>query len=142
MPIAGVVADANVILSALIGKAALRVCTGFGLDVHMARHCEAEVREYIPRLFSRYGLPLELVEIRWRILEVRVHPESDYVAHFAKAKADMESRDPDDAHPLALARTLRLPLWTNDHDLFGRGVTSYPTARLLAILDRQGPSTP
>ena len=37
MPIAGVVADANVLLSAIIGKAALRVITEFAIQVHVSQ---------------------------------------------------------------------------------------------------------
>jgi len=36
MPIAAVVGDANVLLSAVIGKAALRVITEYGVEVHVA----------------------------------------------------------------------------------------------------------
>jgi putative transposase len=41
------------------------------------------------------------------------------------------------AHPLALARALGLPLWSNDRDLWGHGVECYPTARLLQELERR-----
>lgn len=37
MPIEGVVADANVLLSARVGKAVLRVITEFKLEVHVAQ---------------------------------------------------------------------------------------------------------
>lgn len=48
MPIASVVADANVLLSAVAGKAALRVFTEFGLTVHVAEFTADEVVEYLP----------------------------------------------------------------------------------------------
>lgn len=37
MPIEGVVADANVLLSVAVGKVALRVITEFKLEVHVAQ---------------------------------------------------------------------------------------------------------
>ena len=43
MPIAGVVADANVLLSAAVGKAALRVLTEFDIAVHVAQFNTDEV---------------------------------------------------------------------------------------------------
>ncbi len=76
MRIAGIVADANVLLSATIGKAALRVFTS----------------------------------------------------------SDVADRDPDDAHPLALALQLRVSIWSNDNDLVVRGATRLTTAQLLAAL--------
>ena len=43
MPIESVVADANVLLSAVVGKAALRVFTEFDLIVHVAQFNTDEV---------------------------------------------------------------------------------------------------
>lgn len=56
MRIAGVVADANVLLSATIGKAALRVFTDFGIAVHASRYNRREVEEYLPMLAAKYRL--------------------------------------------------------------------------------------
>ena len=47
----------------------------------------------------------------------------------------LAARDPEDAHPLALARALSLPIWSNDSDLANVGVDFYTTARLLKILE-------
>ena len=47
----------------------------------------------------------------------------------------MQDRDPDDAHVLALARSLDLPIWSNDRDLQGQDIECYPTARLLRLLE-------
>ena len=136
MPIAAVVGDANVLLSAVIGKAALRVLTEYGIEVHVARFNADEVAEYLPVMAAKYALPLEVVQLQWRLLPIRVHPANKYRRQLARAKRDLADRDPDDAHPLALARTLGLPLWTNDRDLEGHGVECWPTARLLKELER------
>lgn len=50
MPIAGVVADANVLLSAVVGKAALRVSTEFDIIVPVAPFNTDEVAEYLPHM--------------------------------------------------------------------------------------------
>jgi predicted nucleic acid-binding protein len=44
-------------------------------------------------------------------------------------------RDPEDAHALALAWALGLPLWSNDRDFEGQAVERYTTARLLHALE-------
>jgi len=134
MPIAAVVGDANVLLSAVIGKAALRVIAEYGVEVHVCEFNADEVREYLPRLAARYDLPMNLVELQWRLLPMKLHPQPDYAGQLEAARTDLADRDPDDAHPLALARTLGLPLWTNDRDLEGHGVECYSTARLLKKL--------
>ncbi len=135
MPIAAVVADANVLLSAVIGKAALRVIAGFGVEVHVARFNADEVAEYLPLMAAKYRLPPEVVQLQWRLLPMHVHAPADYRRHLARARRDLRDRNPDDAHPLALARALGLPLWTNDRDLDGHGVERWPTARLLKELE-------
>jgi predicted nucleic acid-binding protein len=134
MPIASVVADANVLLSAVVGKAALRVFTKFGVTVHVAQFNVDEVTEYLPYMASKYELPLELVELQWKLLPLRTHLTDEYRSQLPQAIADLKDRDPEDAHALALARTLTLPLWSNDRDLRGLGIECYPTARLLRLL--------
>lgn len=135
MPIEGVVADANVLLSAVIGKAALRVFTEFRVRVHACQFNADEVMEYPPTMANKYMLPPNLVQLQWHLLPVRIHQQQDYILHLDDARNDLRGRDPDDAHPLALARQLGLALWSNDRDLFGHGVECLPTARLIRKLE-------
>ena len=134
-PVAAVVADANVLLSAVIGKAALRIFTEHGLTVHATEFNASEVEEYLPRLAAKYGLPEHLVQLQWRLLPVALHPERDYATQLPAALEDLRDRDPEDAHALALAWRLRLPLWSNDRDFEGQRVERYTTATLLRALE-------
>lgn len=138
----GIVADANVLLSAVIGKAAQRVFSTHDLKVHASEFNAREVSEYLPFMAKKYGLPMDLVDLRWRILPLIPHGTSKYAGYFEKALADLKNKDPDDAHALALARSLGYPLWSNDRHLAKLGVPCYTTARLLKILEakvrRQG----
>ncbi len=70
MPIESVVADANVLLSAVVGKAALRVFTEFDLIVHVAQFNTDEVAEYLPQMARKYGLSIELVSIVAKVLAI------------------------------------------------------------------------
>jgi predicted nucleic acid-binding protein len=133
----GTVADANVLLSAIVGKAAQRVFSTPDLKVHASGFNAHEVSEYLPRMARKYGLPVDLVELRWRILPLTVHETSEYSGYFEKALADLKDRDPEDAHALALARALGCPLWSNDRHLAKLEVTCYTTARLLKIPNAQ-----
>ena len=117
MPFASVVADANVLLSAVVGKAALRVFTQSDIVVHVAQFNADEVTEYLPYMTRKYGLQAELVEMQWKLLPLRIHPLGDYRSQLQRAISDLKRRDPEDAHALALARFLALPISSNDRDL-------------------------
>jgi len=140
MPIEGVVADANVLLSAVVGKAALRVFTQFDIVVHVTQFNREEVAEYLPHMARKYGLSVELVEMQWKLLPLRIHSLADYRRRLPQAVTDLERRDPEDAHALALARSLALPIWSNDRDFANLDVECYSTARLLRILIEQNDS--
>jgi predicted nucleic acid-binding protein len=140
VPIAGVVADANVLLSAVVGKAALRVFTQFQVVVHVAQFNADEVAEYLPYMASKYELPVELVEMQWKLLPFRRHPLEEYRSRLPQATADLKDRDPEDTHVLALARLLAVPIWSNDRDLSGLDVECYTTARLLRLLAEESES--
>jgi hypothetical protein len=77
MPIEGVVADANVLLSAVVGKAALRVVTEFDIVVHVTQFDRNEVAEYLPHMARKYELSVELVEMQWKLLALRIHSLAD-----------------------------------------------------------------
>jgi predicted nucleic acid-binding protein len=132
---AGVVADANVLLSAIIGKAAARIFFEFGIPVHVTEFNAQEVEEYLPRMAEKYRLPRHLVELQWRLLPLRLHPAETYQDRIEWARRTLAGRDPEDAHALALAVVLGFPLWSNDRDLQGHGVKTYPTAQLLRELE-------
>jgi predicted nucleic acid-binding protein len=137
VPFEDIVADANVLLSAVIGKAAQRIFSRGDLKVHSTAFNACEVNEYLPFMARKYGLPADLVNLRWRILPLVVHEASEYSGHLGKALADIRDRDPEDAHALALARALGCPLWSNDRHLAKLEIPCYTTARLLKILDAQ-----
>jgi predicted nucleic acid-binding protein len=135
VPFEAIVADANVLLSAVIGKAAQKVFSEYDLKVHASEFNAREVKEYLPAMARKYDLPVGLVDLRWRILPLIIHKTSEYDAHYKKALADLKDRDPEDAHALALARALDCPLWSNDRHLAKLEVPCYTTARLLKILE-------
>lgn len=142
MRIDAVVADANVLLSAVIGKAASKVFTEHDVEVHATRYNLAEVARYLPRLAGKYRLDVDLLRLNLQTLPLVRHDEAAYAPLFEAARAELATRDPDDAHPLALARRLALPLWSNDRDLRGLDIMCLDTARLLAELEASSVSGP
>jgi predicted nucleic acid-binding protein len=137
MPIVGVIADANVLLSAIVGKSALRVFTEFVIQVHATQFNADEVTEYLPEMAAKYKLPADLVQLQWRLLPIRFHPEEEYKSYLPEAVAELKNRDPEDAHVLALAKSQGLPIWSNDRDLAKVTVECITTAKLLRILQDQ-----
>ena len=83
------------------------------------------------------ALPVELVQLQWKILPVQLHSESEYEFHLPEAIEELKGRDPEDVHVLALAESKGLPIWSNDRDLAKVGVECFTTAMLLRILEEQ-----
>lgn len=129
-----VAADANVILSAVAGKAALKVFTRSSIAVVTTRKTLIEVREYLPEMAARYGLPPEVLEAQLGLLAIRAFAEETYARKLKEALRRIGHRDADDADLLALSMKLRVPVWSNDSDFSSAGVKWYTTARLLRTI--------
>jgi predicted nucleic acid-binding protein len=129
-----VAADSNVILSAVIGKAALKVFTQTRLKIATTSRVLEEVREYLPQLSERYDLAHEVLEGQLRLLPIREHPMEDYERYLEEAEGRIGDRDPDDVDLLALSLALDVPIWSNDNDFEDCGVKWYTTAELLKTL--------
>ncbi len=129
-----VAADSNVILSALVGKAALKVFTRSSLEVVTTENVLEEVREYIPHMAELYDLAPQVLEGQLRLLAIREYSSKDYERYFREAERRIGDRDPDDVGLLALSLATKIPIWSNDNDFKDCGVEWYPTAKLLKIL--------
>ena len=124
-----VAADSNVLLSAVIGKAAARVFTRTDLEViTTAFNCD-EVREYLPVLSKKYKLDPQDVSLQFEMLPLSVYPPAYYKEWMPHALRTI--KDPDDAHLLALSMKQGVPIWSNDEDFNLRMVQRYTTAELL-----------
>ena len=133
-PVAAIAADANVLLSAVLGHAALRVFTLTDVSVLTTRSVMQEVREYLPLVAKRYDMLPQALEGQLRLLAVRECEPDEYAPKLEAAKRAIAKRDPDDADLLALALAFGVPVWSNDSDFKDAGVEWYTTARLLQRL--------
>jgi len=130
-----VAADSNVILSALVGKAALRVFTRSSVEVFTTARVLDEIREYIPKMASLYKLAPEVLEGQLRLLAIHECASELFEKELPEASRRLAKLDPDDVDLLALARALEVPVWSNDADFRDTGVLWYTTAELLNALD-------
>jgi predicted nucleic acid-binding protein len=131
-------ADANVLLSALIGGQAMRVLRHQAIEEILTTEVTlglAEVHEYAGRLARKRRLSVDLVLLAAAALPVTTVPRTAYASSLGEARKRIARRDPDDVELLALAIQLKLPVWSNDNDFEDTGVVWHTTASLLAALD-------
>jgi len=134
MPLKSVAADANVILSAIAGKAALRVFLHAGLEIVTARFNLDEVEEYLEVMAEQYGLQAEILESQLRLLPLKICLSDYYEDLLPEAARRLAGRDDDDIELLALALKLNIPVWSNDNDFKKTGIEVYTTAKLIKAL--------
>jgi predicted nucleic acid-binding protein len=129
------VADANVLLSAVIGgRAALALRHDKVESVFAPAAAYDEVFEYLPSLAKKKRLDLDTLLLACAALPVSVVERSEYQDKIPIAKRRIGKRDPDDVDVLALALTLNVPVWSNDNDFEEAGIEWYTTAELLKTL--------
>ncbi len=129
------VADANVLLSAVIGGQAKTVLEHPGVESAVTTAVTFEaVQEYAGHLAQKKRLDLELVLFAVATLPVAIVPREQYKDALPRARRKIGKRDPDDVEILALAMHLGWPLWSNDNDFEVAGIEWYTTAELLQRL--------
>lgn len=129
------VADANVLLSAVIGgRAGVLLDHPSVTEVLVAEVTLAEVQEYAAQLAVKKRLSLDIVLLAVASLPLTLMERGTYEKSLPEAKRRIGRRDPDDIDVLALALHTGLPVWSNDNDFEDAGVEWYTTAALLAKL--------
>ena len=128
-----VIADANVLLSAIANRAAIKVFDS-EIDVYTTEHTCAEVAEYTPYFSERYRITIERMFKTMKMLPLMVKDKEFYRERMSKAKKLM--KDPEDVEVGALALALDSPVWSNDNDFKNFPTGRYTTAQLLKILGK------
>lgn len=129
-------ADANVLLSALIGGQAKRVLIHPAVEEILTTEVTlAEVQEYAVHLALKRCLAVDAVLLAAATLPVTTVPRTSYLSCMVEARKRIGRRDPDDVELLALAMQHGVPVWSNDSDFENVGVVWLTTASLLAALD-------
>ena len=139
---AALIADANVVVSAVIGGRASLVFSDAGAPpVYAADAVRQEVLEWLPKLATRRGLDLGLLLALFQLLPITWAVEAQYHPHEKEARRRMRERDEDDwptvALALASAGSRTVGIWTNDKDFGVAGVDTITTGQLLDELRRR-----
>ena len=130
-----VAADANVLLSAVIGGRARLVLTHPEIEeIFTTEATLAEVREYAILLGRRKRLAPDTILLTVAALPVSVVSPDVYAGAIEEAHKSIGGRDPDDVEILALTLHLKIPLWSNDNDFENCGIERFTTAEILRRL--------
>lgn len=129
------VVDANPIISALLGGAALRAFWNeTPKEWATTQFTVNEVLSYLPRLAGKIHVPEELLRFELGLLPLAIYKKESYRDFISEAKKGIAGRDENDVDLLALALKLDYSIWTNDKDFEQTGPTLYTTARVLKYL--------
>jgi predicted nucleic acid-binding protein len=128
-------ADANVLLSALIGGRARLVLNHPQVrEVFTTDHTFAEVEEYAPILSRQKRLPSDILLLAVAALPVTLVSRAQYTSSIAEATKRIGRRDPEDIELLAMALHFHIPIWSNDRDFERLNIDLFTTERLLRHL--------
>lgn len=131
------VADANVLLAAVLGGRAKSVIAHPSVEELLTAEVTlAEVQEYSIILAKSKRLSLDTLLLAVAALPVTVVEQKVYASALSEARRRIAKRDPDDVDVLALAIHSGVPLWSNDNDFENTGVEWYTTAELLKKLQQ------
>lgn len=126
-----IILDANILVRAVLGERVSSLLTTYSdrVEFFTASVCYDEVRKHLPKIMQKRkksATPfLEALELLPKIVEPI--EESIYSAYEAEAKRRIEERDIDDWPLIALSLSLNCPVWTEDKDFFGTGVSTWRT---------------
>ena len=139
---AALVADANAVVSAVIGgRASLVFGDSDTPPVYAAHAVRQEVLEWLPKLATKRSLDLGLLLALFQLLPVLWADETEYRRHEREARRRMRQRDEEDWPTVALALTLlesrSVSIWTNDKDLSVSGIETITTGEILDTLRRR-----
>lgn len=130
------VIDANPIISALLGGAALKAILSPKInELVVTEKIMAEIRKYIPFIAKKVKKTAYWIDLHLSLLPLTNYSQKFYAEKIEEAKLLVGRRDPKDIDTLALALKLGYPIWTNDKDFEETNVKIYTTARLLKKLE-------
>jgi predicted nucleic acid-binding protein len=128
-------ADANVLLSAVIGGRANLILKDSRIrEIFTTEHTVAEVQEYALVLAAKRRLASDSLLLAVAALPVTIVTRPQYAKSIPQAAKRIGRRDPEDIELFALALHFRIPIWSNDRDFENLKVDLFTTERLLRHL--------
>jgi predicted nucleic acid-binding protein len=128
-----VVADANVLLAAAVGKAAQKAFYK-PIEVFTTQHTYNELIQFLPAFCEMYNVTEEDAKDQINKLQLVVKNKAFYKSKLVKPWELIGKREPKDVDILALTLKLDAPIWSNDNDFKGLPIKRYTTAQFLKKL--------
>ncbi len=129
-----VAADSNVLRSAVVGNAALKIFLHTDIEVYTTAFNIEETREYLPLLGNKYALDSNCLLLQLKMLPIHIVKLKEYEHKLLEARTLIGQRDIDDAHLLALALSKGMALWSNGKDFNAiSAMDVFPTGKLLKL---------
>ncbi len=134
-----IVLDANILFRAILGTKVPEQLNRYKtrVDFFTPTFCYEELRKHIPKIAKVKILPIEPLNEAIEKLEKVVLPlDKDVYSHREqKAKDRISERDINDWPIVALALTLNCPVWTEDQDFFGTGLSTWNSRNIEIYLN-------
>jgi predicted nucleic acid-binding protein len=139
-PRKGLVLDANILVRAVFGQRVRRLLETYEdvVGFYSPDVCFQEAQEYIPDLAKRRRVDSALaLSVFAEVSRIVVLVDKTlYEGHEKLARERIQRRDPDDWPVVAVALMLGIPVWTEDQDFFGSGISTWTTDRVELYLRR------
>jgi predicted nucleic acid-binding protein len=129
-----IVLDANILIRAVLGRRVRGILRKYKSTAQLFAPDVAveDARTHLPALLKKSGadvgtgmLVLDYLERSVKILRI-----DDYGRFRKQALLRIGARDPDDWPVIACAMALGCPIWTEDADFFGVGISVWTTDRV------------
>ena len=138
MPNRALVVDANILVRAALGKRVREVIETYAGQVSffVPEVAYAEAEEHVPALVIKRGGDPDKALKFLRSLRglVELVGSEVYGVFESQARERLGDRDPDDWPILASALAIGCPIWTEDTDFFGCGVSTWTTSCVAVFL--------
>lgn len=129
-----IVLDANILIRACLGSRVLELLKKHedSVTFYTPDVCYADAERHVPTIFLRRGLDVNEALAFLEQLRHIVHPVDlvSYQDHEETARRRIADRDPTDWHVVAAALFLRCPIWTEDQNFFGTGISTWTTNKV------------
>jgi predicted nucleic acid-binding protein len=134
----GLVLDANILLRGVFGERVRQILGEYEEQVNFysPEVCFQDARRYIPDIASRKNLDADLtLSVLDQISQIVESVDASlYEEYEQEARERVGTRDPEDWPIAAVALLLDLPIWTEDQDFFGTGISTWTTDRVEVFL--------
>lgn len=129
-----IVLDANILIRAVLGNKVRALITGNieRVDFFTPDVCVADAQKYLPLLFEKRAMPTEPALILLNNLTPLLHIVDNLIYERVAEEAQLriKRRDIQGWPVVATALTLNCPIWTEDQDFFGTGISTWTTDRV------------